>query len=136
MKGPIFFLSTCAFASFEPTLALVTSAKGLGLNDRNNFLIFAYVGFVLALSQGVLYRRLALRVRELAFMWMGTVLMAVGLGGVGVIAWLAANATDRSPTLITALLAVLAVAVTGFGFMVPSVQALIDLAAERPGEAG
>jgi MFS family permease len=122
----IFFLSTCAFASFEPTLALLTSAKGLGLNHRNNFLVFAYVGLVLALCQGVLYRRLALRVRELTFMWMGTVLMAVGLAGVGVIAWSAATASEYSPALLVGLLIVLAVAVIGFGFMVPSVQALIS----------
>jgi MFS family permease len=122
----IFFLSTCAFACFEPTLALLTTAKGLGLSDQNNFLVFAYVGLVLALCQGVLYRRLALRVRELTFMWMGTVLMGLGLAGVGVIAWSAAGATAYSGALLGALLAALAVAVVGFGFMVPSVQALIS----------
>lgn len=122
----IFFLSTCAFANFEPTLALLTTEQGLGLSDKNNFLVFAYVGLVLALCQGVLYRRLALRVRELTFMWMGTVLMAVGLGGVGAIAWLSSGSTEPSAALLVVLLVVLAIAVVGFGFMVPSVQALIS----------
>src|SRR5438132_9239326 len=75
-----FFLSTLAFACFEPTLAFLTQDV-LGYGDRANFLIFAYVGFVLMLAQGVLYRRLAKRgVGEIAFMLVGSALMALGLG--------------------------------------------------------
>src|SRR5262249_6817419 len=36
-----FFLSTLAFASFEPTLALLTQDL-LGYTERQNFLVFAY----------------------------------------------------------------------------------------------
>lgn len=128
-----FFLSTLAFANFEPTLALLTKSHGLHLSNKYNFLVFAYVGLVLALSQGVLYRRLALRVRELTFMELGTALMMLGLSGVGVIAYYASEplaadqerALDRK-TLLVLLFMILAVAITGFAFVVPSVQALIS----------
>lgn len=123
----IFFLSTFAFAIFEPTLALLTGAPGLGLSTKDNFLIFTYVGVSLALAQGVLYRRLALKVGEVTFMRMGSALMGAGLAGVGGIAWLAEQPDPASSTtLILCLLVVLAVAITGFSFMTPSVQALIS----------
>ena len=38
------FVTTCAFAQFESTLSLLTEA--LGESDKDNFLIFAYVGFI------------------------------------------------------------------------------------------
>jgi MFS family permease len=123
----IFFLATFAFANFEPTLALLTTASALGLSDRNNFLVFAYVGLVLGLAQGGLYRPLARRVSEISFMLIGGVLMALGLAGVGAVAaWAEGPEPARTSLLLTALLATLAVAVTGFSFMTPSVQSLIS----------
>lgn len=157
----IFFLSTCAFANFEPTLALLTKVRAIGLSDKSNFLIFAYVGLVLALVQGILYRRLALRVSELTFIMTGTLLMALGLAGLGGVAWLASQfapkfgedlatigamlsgtphmgiagapwaglslaAPQTSVLLIVLLMLILIVAITGFAFVVPSVQALIS----------
>ena len=56
----IFFLATLGFASFEVTLSLLNN-DALHLDPKNNFYIFSYVGFVLMLTQGVLYRRLAKR---------------------------------------------------------------------------
>ncbi len=120
-----FFLSTVAFACFEPTLALLTKMKAIDIDEKDNFLIFAYIGFVLAVVQGGLYRRLALRIPELTFMWMGALLMMVGMGGLAVIAWHSAEG-ERSTSVLIVLLVILAVAITGFAFMVPSVQALIS----------
>jgi MFS family permease len=119
-----FFLSTFAFASFEPTLALLTNAVGLG--DRDNFLVFAYVGLVLAVAQMGLYRPLARRVREITFMGVGGILMLVGLGAIGVVAAAAARGGATPGTLLAGLLVTVAVAVTGFAFVTPSVQALIS----------
>jgi MFS family permease len=133
----IFFLATFAFANFEPTLALLTTSPALGLSDRNNFLVFAYIGLVLAVAQGGLYRPLARRVPETTFMVIGAVLMAAGLGGVGVVAALAEQPGGPGwQTLLAGLLVALAVAVTGFAFMTPSVQALISRRSdpERQGE--
>jgi MFS family permease len=122
----IFFLSTFAFANFESTLTLLNEEKGLGLSNKYNFLVFMYIGLVLALVQGVLYRRLAKRVNEITFMKMGAGFMTVGLGGIGGVAYLASAADQKSTWLLLALLAILIVAITGFAFMVPSVQALIS----------
>ena len=49
---------------------------------RENFLIFAYIGFVLVMTQGFLYRRLARRLTEATFMAVGILLM-----GLGVLVW-------------------------------------------------
>ncbi|MFO0928794.1 MAG: MFS transporter [Gemmataceae bacterium] len=80
----VFFLATLGFASFEVTLSLLNK-DALRLEDQNNFLIFAYIGVVLMLTQGFLYRRLARRLSEATFMAIGIVLMGLGvllLGGV------------------------------------------------------
>jgi MFS family permease len=132
----IFFLSTFAFGNFEATLTVLTQVTGLALKDAANFLVFSYIGFVLALAQGVLYRRLAKRVPELTFMFSGCILMMLGLGGIGTVAYLASEAHSRNPGLLVALLLVLVVAITGFAFMVPSVQALVSRLSdpERQGE--
>ncbi|HMF10901.1 MAG TPA: MFS transporter, partial [Gemmataceae bacterium] len=74
----IFFLATFAFANFEATLSLVTK-EAFNITDDDNYWIFAFVGFVLMIAQGLIYRRLAMRVKETAFMKVGLVLMIVGL---------------------------------------------------------
>jgi MFS transporter, DHA1 family, tetracycline resistance protein len=54
--------------------------------ERSNFLVFAYVGLVLMLTQGLIYRRLVQRVGEVRFLSVGTAFMALGLlGGVVVL---------------------------------------------------
>ena len=63
-----FFLATLGFASFEVTLSLL-NRDALRLPNDSNFLVFAYVGFVLMLAQGVLYRRLAHKVSEVRLAW-------------------------------------------------------------------
>jgi MFS transporter, DHA1 family, tetracycline resistance protein len=124
-----FFLSTLAFASFEPTLALLTQDV-LQYGDKGNFVVFAYVGLVLMLAQGGLYQVLARRgVSEISFMLSGAVLMMVGLGSLGVVSFLAVQGPEAGLThthLLAAVLIAVAVAVIGFAFLTPSVQALIS----------
>jgi MFS family permease len=122
-----FFLSTLAFASFEPTLALLTKDL-LGYGEDENFLVFAYVGFVLMLAQGGLYQMLARRgMPEIRFMEVGAVGMGLGLGSLGVVSALARFADNPSLGFrLAGLLAATTVAVIGFAFMTPSVQALIS----------
>ena len=100
------FLATFAFGSLESTLALVnrllltgedlTRAQRAALltreavksTERANFAVFAFVGFVLIIMQGLVYRRLVQKVGEVRFLRMGIVFMAAGLlGGVGVLLW-------------------------------------------------
>lgn len=78
--GPIIlavFLTTFAFAQFETTLAMLT--KRLGVDDRGNFYVFAYIGLILTLAQGMLVRRLIPRLGEYRMALAGVVLMTVGL---------------------------------------------------------
>jgi DHA1 family tetracycline resistance protein-like MFS transporter len=109
------FFTTFAFAEFEATLALLT--QNLGVSDKNNYLVFAYVGFVLALSQGLIVRRLVPRVGEFRMSLAGTVLMAAGLIGVAVASHLQSLAV---------LCIMIAVCVMGFSALTPSLQSLLS----------
>ncbi len=121
-----FFLASLGFASFEVTLALLVG-DSLGLDEGHTFWIFAFVGAVLMLTQGFLYRRLANRVSEPTFMAMGLALMALGVLALGGISWLASRPDRSSFGLLLGLtLPILAVAVVGFAFLTPSAQALVS----------
>ncbi|MEZ6143257.1 MAG: MFS transporter [Zavarzinella sp.] len=125
----IFFLATFGFAKFESTLALLTG--DFGYDIRDNFWIFAYVGFVLMLTQGLLYRRMVKKLFEVRMMQLGLVFMFVGLLFLATVAvWQAAPA--RQLLFFVAL----AVGVVGFAFLTPSVQALISIRSDpnRQGE--
>jgi DHA1 family tetracycline resistance protein-like MFS transporter len=122
-----FFLSTLAFANFEPTLAFLTKDV-LDYGDEKNFLVFAFVGFVLMLSQGGFYQVLARwGMGEIRFMLVGALLMGLGMAGLGCAAALATllDQTGRAG-LLPAFLASLTAAVIGFSFVTPSVQALVS----------
>lgn len=120
-----FFLATLGFGGFEPTLALLIKDV-LHLDERHSFLIFAYVGFVLVMTQGFLYRRLAHRFSEVTFMAMGISLMALGLVLLGGVTWLASTGTTDDATLLSFMLVSMTLAVIGFAFLTPSAQALIS----------
>src|SRR5262249_31667898 len=122
-----------------PTLALLTQDV-LRYGDEGNFIVFAYVGLVLVLAQGGLYQMLARRgVSEISFMLSGAGLVAGGLGSPGVVSFLANPgpwAQVSHSQLLAAVLVAVAVAVIGFAFLTPSVQALISRRSdpERQGE--
>lgn len=109
------FLTTFAFGQFESTLSLLT--EYLGLADRDNYLVFAYIGFILSLSQGFLVRRLVPKLGEFIMAVIGTLCMTVGLLSIG----LAAN---RESTAL--LYVVLPIAVIGFSALNPSLQSLLS----------
>jgi MFS family permease len=125
--GPIvlvFFLASLGFGAFEVTLSVFLQDT-FRFNERYSFLFFAYVGLVLMLTQGFLYRRLASRVSEVTFMAMGIALMALGVAAQGWIAYTVADgasAESQQPLLFVALTA----AVIGFAFLTPSAQALVS----------
>jgi len=126
--GPVvtaFFLATLGFAAFETTLALFLRDTLHRATDQS-YLFFAYIGLVLVLTQGLLYRRLARRVSEPTFMVMGILLMALGLAGLGVVTATARNGESVDAQTMTLVFAALAFAVMGFAFLTPSAQALIS----------
>jgi MFS family permease len=135
--GPIiltFFLASFGFGGFESTLALLLR-DSFGMNPEDSFLMFAYVGFVLMLAQGGVYRPLASRFSEVTFMAMGILLMAVGVGSLGVLSWFASG-PQRDQQLLPYLFVGLTAAVFGFAFLTPSAQALVSrrTPADRQGE--
>jgi DHA1 family tetracycline resistance protein-like MFS transporter len=126
--GPVilvFFLASLGFAAFETTLALFLQTS-LQLAEDKSYLIFAYVGFVLMLTQGFLYRRLARRLSEATFMVLGIVHMALGLAGLAAVTVLAEQVDVNWAITMVLVFLSLGVAVVGFAFMTPSAQALIS----------
>jgi MFS transporter, DHA1 family, tetracycline resistance protein len=119
------FLTTFCFAQFESTLALLT--EELGLSDRDNFLVFAYIGFVLALSQGLLVRRLMPRIREFRMSVIGAVVMSAGMVLIAIAAGVGS---------LGLLYAVMPLAVIGFSALTPALQSLLSLrsSADEQGE--
>jgi MFS family permease len=120
-----FFLATLGFASFEVTLSLLNK-EALKLENRFNFLIFAYVGLVLALTQGFLYRRAARRLSEPTLMAIGITLMGLGVLCLGGVTWAAVEEVLGFRPLLSFQLVSLALAVVGFAFLTPSAQALVS----------
>jgi MFS family permease len=118
----IYFLAIFAFANFEGTLSLFTE-KAFGLDRRDNYLVFAFVGFVLMLAQGGLYRPLAGRRSEESLMRAGVAMMFLGLGGLAAVAY---GAYQQADNLKPWFYASLTVAVTGFAFVNPSISALVS----------
>ena len=123
-----YFLSIFAFANFEATLALLTK-EAFGMADNDNFLVFAFIGVVLMFAGG-LYRPLAQRLPETRLLTAGVFLMILGLGGLGVIAWLVHAWLPTHASGLGVLRATFysasAVAVVGFAFVNPSVSALVS----------
>jgi MFS family permease len=135
--GPVilvFFATSLGFGAFEVTLALfLKDTFGYGEND--SFLVFAFIGFVLMLTQGVLYRRLASRLSELTFMTLGILFMSAGVTMQGAINYAKFQGYDDAVRLDFLFLALTA-AVIGFAFLTPSAQALVSrrTSADRQGE--
>ena len=122
-----FFMATFAFANFESTLALLIRDT-LALSPDDIYFMFAYIGFMLMIVQGGFYQVLSRRgVGELVFMKAGVVLLMVGMLGLGTVAVLgSADYGLGAVALLALILVALAIAVFGFAFLTPSVQALIS----------
>jgi len=117
-----FFVATFAFAILEGTMARFTW-NILGFSDRDNFYLFAFIGLVLALTQGLFVRRVVTRVGEVAMVIGGIALMMLGLGAM---AAAATAQSDHGFGSLILILAAVAVSVMGFACLTPSAQALIS----------
>lgn len=127
----VYFLSIFAFANFEATLARLTESA-FGMTDDDNFLVFAFIGFMLLLAGGG-YRPLAKRLPETKLLAGGVALMIVGLAALGGVAWALCGrglqeggAEAGQGWLKVVFYGAAAVAVAGFACVNPSVSALIS----------
>ncbi len=75
-----FFLTTFGFANFEGTISMLAQDT-FKLDEKTNYRLFAYIGLVLVLTQGFIYRRLVKKLDEVKLMRIGIVAMFLGLGG-------------------------------------------------------
>ncbi len=102
-------------------------ARGHGMSDRANFLVFAYIGFILTLSQGFLVRRLIPKLGEFRMGLFGVVLMTLGLLLIGV---------ASHQTSFALLYCVLPVVVVGYSAATPSLLSMLSLTsgADEQGE--
>ncbi len=130
-----FFLATIGFGAFESTLALLIKDV-LGFNKDKAYWIFAYVGSVLVLTQGFLYRRLAKTLNEVVLMTVGIITMSVGVIGLAGVNLLKSTDLAGDGILLATILPVLTIAVIGFAFLTPSAQALVSrrTSADKQGE--
>ena len=130
----VYFLSIFSFANFEATLALLTR-HAFGMNDDDNFLVFALIGVVLMIAGGG-YRGVARRFSESSLLVAGLVLMVIGLGGVGLVAWRIHADPAGAENLLKPFYAAAAAAVVGFACVNPSISAIISRATDpaRQGE--
>jgi MFS transporter, DHA1 family, tetracycline resistance protein len=119
-----FFLATFAFANFEATLSMLTK-QGFRLPDDKNYLIFAYVGFVLMFAQGYVYRKLVKKLNELTLMRIGLFFMFLGLANLAGVT-VSVGRDNVPPIAFAWFLVSLALAVFGFAFLNPSLNALIS----------
>ena len=108
-----FFISTFAFANLEATFALMTQSK-FGLDARHNGYLFAYIGVLITIMQGVLIGRLVKKFGELKLVVIGLFSMIFGLG-----------LLPFSPSL-RYLLLTLVILTFGSGVANPSITSLIS----------
>ncbi|MCA9058833.1 MAG: MFS transporter, partial [Planctomycetaceae bacterium] len=120
------FITTFGFAQFESTLSLLT--ESLGYDLRWNFLLYAYIGFVLTIGQGMLVRRFLPRIGEHRMALLGVVLMTIGFILVGL--------TGHRWFPPQALWWILPTIVIGFSAVNPSLQSLLSQAAAQDEQGG
>ena len=119
------FISTFSLAQFESSLSILT--QELGVSPRYNFYIFAYIGFILTISQGVLVRRLVPKLGEYKMAVGGAVFMTIGLALIGLTG-------DLNST--TGLYFVLPICVIGFSAISPSLQSMLSRLASDDQQGG
>src|SRR5262245_17373780 len=118
----IFFMAVFAFANLEGPMSLLNKAA-FGIDNDANYLMFAYVGASLMIAQGVIYRRLIGRFNELQMTRAGIILMLLGLANIAGVAALAESQTSGT-VLLAWFMTALFIAVCGFAFLNPSLNAL------------
>jgi len=109
----LYFIVTTAFSGFEATFALF-AARRFGFNGATIGFVFAFIGIVLALVQGVLVERVVNRVGETRLIPVAILVIAVGLGLVP-LAW-----------TVPMLLLAVGIIAAGMGLNSPSLSSMLS----------
>lgn len=123
------FASLVSFGAFETTLSLLLNDPQMPFRFAFHqvLLYYAFIGATLTFAQGVLVRRLAPRVGEIA--------MALA-GGVTTIVGFTLLIAASHAGVLWLLMVASAVEVTGFAFMTPSLQSLISRRSDPAKQGG
>jgi len=113
------FASVVSFGAFETTLSLLLNDEHLPFQFRFHqvLLYYAFIGLTLSIAQGLLVRRLAPRIGEVATTIIGGATTMLGF----VLLIFAAQAGELWLLMIAS-----AVEVSGFSLMTPSLQSLVS----------
>jgi MFS family permease len=127
------FFAVFALANFEGTISMAIRASlGEELSEAGKYiemlLVFAYIGVIMCLVQGVIVRRLALRVNEAWLAKVGAVLSIAGFALLGIAAGGGAG--------IALLMVAAAVEVGGIALMLPAIQSLISRRSDPARQGG
>jgi DHA1 family tetracycline resistance protein-like MFS transporter len=109
-----FFASTLGFTQFEGTLSLILLVA-YGMEEKQTFGVFFYLGLTFALAQGLLVRRLAKRYSDESLSRTGVILVLFGIA-LGIAALWSGEFWN--------LVAVMPVVVVGFAMITPSLQSM------------
>ncbi len=115
------FITTFGFAQFESTLSLLT--REFGYSSKRNFLLYAYVGLVLTIGQGLLVRRLLPKTGEQRMALIGVTLMTFGFVLIGL--------TGLKVLPAMSLWFILPIVTVGFSAVTPSLNSLLSRSATR-----
>jgi multidrug resistance protein len=119
----LYFIVTMAFSAFEATFALFSEAR-FGYTAASIGFLFAFIGVVLALVQGVLVGRVVKRVGERTVIPLAIFLISLSIGMLPFV-W-------SVPTLLVALF-LLAV---GMGFNSPSLSSMVSQLSDADDQGG
>jgi hypothetical protein len=113
------FIYVFSFANLESTLSLMINADDVGyaFDFKQVCLTYAFIGLILTLVQGGVVRPISTRVPERV--------MATGGSIVEIIGFVVLTRAAVTPSL-TLLLTGLAIVVTGFAFVTPSLNSLLS----------
>ena len=119
----LYFIVTMAFSGFEATFALFSESR-FGYTAASIGLLFAFIGVVLAVIQGVLVGKAVKRVGERRLIPFAIFFISVGIGMIPFV-W-------NVPTLLAAL-GILAV---GMGFNSPSLSSMVSKLSDEDDQGG
>lgn len=119
----LYFLVTLAFSGFEATFAIFSEAK-FGYTASTIGFVFAFIGVILAIVQGVLVGKVVKVVSERRLIPLAILAIALGIGLIPFV-W-------NIPTLLGALLVLAA----GMGFNSPSLSSMVSRLADPDDQGG